>query len=119
MRDAVFVIRIADRLKTTLTVEPHEVHLRADTDGLARKQVHRMQDRFPHEQPSNPGTTDFGMRHDSTDRRLGVLHPRRDDPCIGDQCGMLITSQDMPRTRIDPVGVEFRSRCAICCRIDL
>lgn len=109
VRDSVFVVRITDRLKAEFAIESHQIHLRPDPDWLPGEQIDRVHDCLAHEKPSDSGTAYFRMGDHTSYRRLGEPHSRGYNTRISEKHGMFVASQQMPRTGIDPVGIDVRT----------
>lgn len=107
MRDAVFVIRVADGLEAKFAVEPHQVHLRTYADRFAGEQIDRVHDGFAHKRLAQTRPADPWVSDNSTNRWFGILDSGCDNTRIGVKSGVLIASQQMPARGINAIRIDI------------
>src|SRR6476659_2478213 len=80
VHDPVLVVRLRGARESELAVEFFQVLLRADAKRVARPQRLGALDRLAHELPPRSRAASLLRREHAADRRLAVLHARRNEP---------------------------------------
>src|SRR5881628_2400575 len=105
MRNVVFEVLVAHRLKAELAIEAFEPRLRADADRAAGPGLAAAREALAHQSLAGSGATRLRRSDHAADRWLVVLHAGVDHAQISEQAARVIAAEQVPCMLVEAVGV--------------